>query len=177
MYRRAAIADGWFPMVKKHGEEDMALMSRFNSRNGKPPVKAAVRRRSGSGGLSGNSREATREGGSAGYWRCRRAFGEPGLRIDLVQLGGLNERIHEGSAFASPLRSGEQPAIRARASPPYARSAALSVTQIRYSRRAFRGGPPEENEQRREYGRRPLSLSAQTQTQLVPRNDCPLGGA
>ena len=111
MYRRAAIADGWFPMVKKHGEEDMALMSRFNSRNGKPPVKAAVRRRSGSGGLSGNSREATREGGSAGYWRCRRAFGEPGLRIDLVQLDGLNQRIHEGSAFASPLRSGEQPAI------------------------------------------------------------------
>src|SRR5882757_9316053 len=33
--------------------------------------------------------------------------GEPGLRIDVVQLGGLDQREHRGGTFATPIGAGE----------------------------------------------------------------------
>jgi len=33
--------------------------------------------------------------------------GEPSLRIDAVQLGGLDQREHRGGPFPAPIRAGE----------------------------------------------------------------------
>jgi hypothetical protein len=33
--------------------------------------------------------------------------GEPGLRIDAVQLGGLDQREHRGGTFPTPIGAGE----------------------------------------------------------------------
>jgi hypothetical protein len=33
--------------------------------------------------------------------------GEPGLRIDVIQLGGLDQREHRGGPFPSPIGAGE----------------------------------------------------------------------
>jgi hypothetical protein len=39
-------------------------------------------------------------------------IGEPSLRIDVVQLGGLDQRVHRGSPFPSPIGAGETRAAR-----------------------------------------------------------------
>jgi len=36
-------------------------------------------------------------------------IGEPGLRIDIVELGGADERVHRRGAGAAAVRAGEQP--------------------------------------------------------------------
>jgi hypothetical protein len=51
--------------------------------------------------------------------------GEPGLRIDVVELGGHDQRCHDGGAVGATFGAGEQPGS--------ARSAALFVRQIRPS--------------------------------------------
>jgi hypothetical protein len=38
-------------------------------------------------------------------------IGQPGLRIDVVHLGGDDEGIHEGGAFATAGRTGEEPRL------------------------------------------------------------------
>ena len=40
---------------------------------------------------------------------ARQHVGEPGSRIDIVELCGLNQRVHEGSPLAATLRAGEEP--------------------------------------------------------------------
>ena len=35
--------------------------------------------------------------------------GKPSLRIDVVQLGGLDQREHRGGPFPAPIGAGEQP--------------------------------------------------------------------
>jgi hypothetical protein len=39
--------------------------------------------------------------------------GEPGLRIDVVELGSLDQREQHGSAFAAAIGTGEQPCLAA----------------------------------------------------------------
>ena len=36
-------------------------------------------------------------------------FGEPGLRVDVVEFGGHNQGEHEGGSFGAAVRSGEEP--------------------------------------------------------------------
>jgi len=36
-------------------------------------------------------------------------IGQPGLRIDIIHLGGLDQRRHDGGAIGAALRSGEEP--------------------------------------------------------------------
>jgi hypothetical protein len=36
-------------------------------------------------------------------------IGKPGLRIDVVELGGPDERVHQRRPFGAALRAGEQP--------------------------------------------------------------------
>jgi hypothetical protein len=42
---------------------------------------------------------------------ARQHIGEPGLRIDVVELGGLNQRQHNCGAFAATIGAGEQPGL------------------------------------------------------------------
>ena len=37
----------------------------------------------------------------------------PGLRIDVVELGGLDQRVHHGGALAAAIGAGEQPRLAA----------------------------------------------------------------
>src|SRR5918995_3055832 len=37
--------------------------------------------------------------------------GEPGLRVDAVQLRGFDQRVHGGRAFATAIRAGEGPVV------------------------------------------------------------------
>ena len=53
--------------------------------------------------------------------------GEPGLRINVVELGGPDERVHVGGPLRPALRSSEHPRFPAKAKPRRARSAALLV--------------------------------------------------
>ena len=39
--------------------------------------------------------------------------GEPGLRIEAVELGGLDQREHRSGAFAAAVGAGEQPSLAA----------------------------------------------------------------
>ena len=39
--------------------------------------------------------------------------GEPGLRIDVVELGGDDQRVHEGGALGAAVGAGEQPRLSA----------------------------------------------------------------
>gem|GEM_PF-6841071 len=43
----------------------------------------------------------------------RQHVSEPGLRIDIVELGGLNQCQHDRSAFAAAIGAGEQPGLAA----------------------------------------------------------------
>jgi hypothetical protein len=45
--------------------------------------------------------------------------GEPGLRIDVVELGCLNQREHDRGAFAAAIRSGEQPCLATESNQPF----------------------------------------------------------
>jgi hypothetical protein len=38
-------------------------------------------------------------------------IGEPGQWIDVVELGGANQRVHEGGAFSAPVGADEQPRL------------------------------------------------------------------
>jgi hypothetical protein len=40
--------------------------------------------------------------------------GEPSLRIDVVELGGLDQRVHHGGALAAAVGAGEQPRLAAK---------------------------------------------------------------
>ena len=47
-----------------------------------------------------------------GVWQRRDApevIGEPGLRVDVVELGGADEGVHRRGALAAAVRTGEQP--------------------------------------------------------------------
>src|SRR5829696_8330742 len=61
--------------------------------------------------------------------------GEPGARVDVVELGRDDERVHGRSPVAATVAAGEQPRLPARAMPRSARSAALFVRQMRPSPR------------------------------------------
>lgn len=37
--------------------------------------------------------------------------GEPGLRIDIVELGGSDQRVHDGGALTAAIRAAEQPRL------------------------------------------------------------------
>jgi hypothetical protein len=43
--------------------------------------------------------------------------GKPGLGVDVVELGRLNQREHERSAFAATIGAGEQPRLAAEGNP------------------------------------------------------------
>jgi hypothetical protein len=45
--------------------------------------------------------------------------GEPGLRIDVVELGSLDQREQHGSAFAAAIGTGEQPCLAAEGYQPF----------------------------------------------------------
>ena len=59
--------------------------------------------------------------------------GEPGLRIDAVQLRGLDQGIHRGRAFATRSDPAKVQLWRPTAIPRSARSAALLLRQMRPS--------------------------------------------
>ena len=40
--------------------------------------------------------------------------GEPGLRIDIVELGGADQRVDDGGALTTAIRSAEQPRFTAK---------------------------------------------------------------
>ena len=40
-------------------------------------------------------------------------IGEPGLRVDVVELGGLDQGEHRSGALAAPIRAGEEPSSAA----------------------------------------------------------------
>ena len=61
--------------------------------------------------------------------------GEPGLRIDIVQLGGLDECVHESGAFRPALRSREQPGFAAEGDAAQRPLGGLLVRQARPSSR------------------------------------------
>jgi len=46
-------------------------------------------------------------------------IGEPSLRIDVIQLGGLYQRVHERGAIRSALGAGEQPRFSAESNAPF----------------------------------------------------------
>lgn len=41
-------------------------------------------------------------------------IGEPGLRIDIVELGGLDEGVDDGGALAAAIGAAEQPCLAAK---------------------------------------------------------------
>jgi hypothetical protein len=53
--------------------------------------------------------------------------GKPSLGIDVVELGGMDQRQHDRGAPAATIGSGEQPRLPAEAIPRSSRSAALSA--------------------------------------------------
>jgi len=53
--------------------------------------------------------------------------GEPGLRVDAVELRGLDQRQHRSSALAAAAEAANSQALRPIAVPRSARSAALLV--------------------------------------------------
>lgn len=63
----------------------------------------------------------------------RQDVGQPGLRVDVVELGGGDQASDDGGALAAAVRTGQQPCLAAEAIPRSARSAALLVKQIRPS--------------------------------------------
>ena len=56
--------------------------------------------------------------------------GEPGLRVDVVELGGADERVHHSGPRAATIGAGKQPRFP-RHSGLSARSEALLVRQMR----------------------------------------------
>lgn len=44
---------------------------------------------------------------------ARKHVGEPSLRVDGVESGGLDERVEDGGALAAPVRAAEQPRLAA----------------------------------------------------------------
>ena len=46
-------------------------------------------------------------------------IGEPRLGIDIVELGGLNQCVHDCGALAAPLRAGEKPGFAAQCNHPF----------------------------------------------------------
>ena len=62
-----------------------------------------------------------------------KAMVEPRLGIDVVELGGDDEAVHQGGALASATGAGDQPGFAAECESP--RSAALLVRQSRPSSR------------------------------------------
>jgi hypothetical protein len=45
--------------------------------------------------------------------------GEPGLRVDAVELGGADQRVHHGGTLAAPVGAAEQPALPAQGYSPF----------------------------------------------------------
>lgn len=39
--------------------------------------------------------------------------GEPGLRVDIVEAGGLDQRVKDGGALTAAVRAAEQPGLAA----------------------------------------------------------------
>jgi hypothetical protein len=50
---------------------------------------------------------------------ARQDIDKPGLRIDIVELGGLDQREHDGSALAATIGAGEQPRLAAERHHPF----------------------------------------------------------
>ena len=68
--------------------------------------------------------------GMVGY--AGKDMGEPGLRIDIVELGGDDEAVHERGPLPAAVGAGEQPGFTPQGNAP-ARSAALLVRHTRPS--------------------------------------------
>ena len=47
-------------------------------------------------------------------WHACQSIGQPGLRVDVVHLGGDDEGIHQGGALAAAGRTGEEPRLAAK---------------------------------------------------------------
>ena len=45
--------------------------------------------------------------------QAREDMGEPGLRVDVVEPGGLDQRVDRGSTVAARIRAGESPVLAA----------------------------------------------------------------
>ena len=80
---------------------------------GNRPVTAADRRLFGSdvGGLV--PRQQVGESGLRFVCDAGENVGEAGLRIDVVEFGGLDQRVHDDGSLGSALRTGEQPGLSA----------------------------------------------------------------
>lgn len=50
-------------------------------------------------------------------WQSCKNIGAPGLRVDVVHLGGDDQGIHEGSTLAAAGRTGEEPRLAAKSDP------------------------------------------------------------
>jgi hypothetical protein len=46
-------------------------------------------------------------------------IGEPSLRIDIIELGSLDQRVHDRGAFAATLGAGEEPGFAAQCNLPF----------------------------------------------------------
>ena len=56
-----------------------------------------------------NTSEAIRPNENNGIRDPAEDIGEPGLRIDVVELGGADEGVHRRRAHAAAVRAAEQP--------------------------------------------------------------------
>ena len=45
-------------------------------------------------------------------------IGEPGLRINVVETGGLDQRVHDGGAIPAAVGASEQPCFTTESDPP-----------------------------------------------------------
>jgi hypothetical protein len=48
-----------------------------------------------------------------GWRRCGEDVGEPGLGVDIVELGGDDQGVYEGGSVAAAVRAGEEPGLSA----------------------------------------------------------------
>jgi len=59
------------------------------------------------------------DAGDLVVWKAGKRVGEPGLRIDAIQLGGLDQGIGDGGGTASSLRADEQIILPPDCDPPH----------------------------------------------------------
>ena len=64
-------------------------------------------------GSASSSREQAIEIAGAVVVDAGQDIGEPGLGIDVVEPGRLDQRVHEGGALTTAIGAGEQPGLAA----------------------------------------------------------------
>ena len=113
------------------------------------PIAVSIRRRPRAGHFrlrrldqrcgwrSANSMAAVRRALDGMLGDARENVGEPGLRIDVVHLGGDDQAVHHRGTLAAAIRAAEQPRLRPKAMPRTPRSAALFDRQMRPSSRKW----------------------------------------